>query len=43
MEVGPGLTQIFVCGVALCTQKSTFLHQYVEKYLCIVIFDDAGC
>ena len=32
-----------VMDVALCTQKSTFWHQYIEKYLCIVIFNDAGC
>ena len=29
-----------VMDVALCTQKSTFLHQYLERCLCIVIFDD---
>ena len=32
-----------VMDVALCTQKSTFWHQYLETYLCIVIFYDAGC
>ena len=30
-----------VMDVALCTQKSTFWHQYLERYLCIVIFYDA--
>ena len=32
-----------VMDVAFCTQKSTFWHQYLERYLCIVIFYDAGC
>ena len=30
-----------VMDVALCRQKSTFWHQYLERYLCIVIFYDA--
>ena len=30
-----------VMDVALCTQKSTFWHQYLERYLCIDIVDDA--
>ena len=39
----PAMGNSSVMDVALCTQKSTFWHQYLERYLCIVIFYDAGC